>query len=159
MSVVSPPSTNTNAGNSGAGNTTSQLSALQWSTSSISLNTIQVSYLVPSIASGTQRGYSWFHSKSFRVMYLHTTGFPSNKGSANTSYPDSSGLYLRTIRYDYYSYVTLTAYPTYPYTFGYWAYGDGSGPTSSPLSTSTSVNLYSTDWTSTAYFHIWATFV
>ena len=159
MSVVAPPSTNENAGQSGAGNTTSELSALQWATSSISLNTIQVSYLVPAIASGTSLAYSWFQGKKFRVANLHTSGYQSGYGTANTSYPDASGLVNRTIRYDYYSYVTLTATDIYPHTFSYWAYGTNSAPTSASISNSRSVSIYSTDWTSTTYFHLWAVFV
>jgi hypothetical protein len=159
MSVVAPNSSNENVGASGAGASTTELSAIAWATSSISLNTLQSSRLVPAIASGTSLAFSWFQSKKFRVATLHTNGYPSGYGTANTSYPDASGMTNRSFRYDTYSYVTLTATDIYPHTFSYWAYGTNSAPTSASISNSRSVSIYSTDWTSTSYFHIWAVFV
>jgi hypothetical protein len=163
MSVVSPPSSNTNVGNAGAGGSTTQLSAIAWATSSISINGLQANKLYPAITSGTQRAFSWFHSKSFRVVNLRKNGWTSGKGFAALSYPfvgtaDPSPTADYSFRYDTYSYITLAATASYPYTFAYWAYGNASAPTSGSISGSNPVSIYSTDWTSTDYFYIWAVF-
>jgi len=164
MSVVSPPSSNTNVGNAGAGGSTTQISAIAWATSSISINNTQVNRLYPAISSGTQRPFSWFHSKSFRVIRLNYNGWQSGYGYTNMTYPFSSSstpypTQDLSYRYDTYSYITFQAYATYGYTFSYWAYGSSSAPTSGSISTSNPVSIYSGDWTSTDYFYIWAVFV
>jgi hypothetical protein len=163
MSVVSPPSSNTNVGNAGAGGSTSQLSALAWATSNISINNIQSTRLHPVIASGTQRPFSWFHGKSFRVIRLIYNGWQSGRGFAIVSYPISESVTPSptanySFRYDTWAYVTFTAVAVYGFTFSHWAFGTESAPTSSPISFANPVSIYTSDWTSTDYFRIWAVF-
>jgi hypothetical protein len=163
MSVVSPPSTNTNIGNAGAGGSTTQISAIAWATSSISINNTQVNRLYPAISSGTQRPFSWFHSKSFRVINLRQNGWQSGFGTARITYPISeqtspSPTANYSFRFDTYSYVTFQADAIYPRTFSHWAYGTVSAPTSGSISTSNPVSIFVGDWTSTDYFYICAVF-
>lgn len=163
MSVVSPPSSNTNVGNAGAGGSTTQLSALAWATSSVSINDLQSTKLYPAIASGTQRAFSWFHSKNFRVIYLRRNGYQSGFGYTQLSYPftattSPSPTENYSFRFDTYSYLTFLATATYPYTFQYWAYGSNAAPESGSISNSNPVSIYAGDWTSTTYFYIWAVF-
>ncbi len=163
MSVVSPPSSNTNIGNAGAGGSTTQISAIAWATSSISINNTQVNRLYPAIASGTQRAFSWFHGKSFRVINLRRAGYQSGTGFTQLSYPftattSPSPTENYSFRFDTYDYLTFLATATYPYTFNYWAYGSSAAPESGALSYSNPVSIYAGDWTSTSYFYIWAVF-
>lgn len=155
MSVVSPPSTNTNVGNAGAGGSVTQLSAIAWTTSNISINTIQSSRLVPTITSGTQRPFSWFHSKKFRVMHVRGVSGGGGGSTAGVTFPNTSSGQNYSYRYDTYSTVQLTCNPAYGYSFSYWAYGNASAPTSGSISGSNPVSIASTDWTTTDYFNIW----
>lgn len=166
MSVVSPPSTNTNVGNAGAGGSTTQISAIGWSNltgGSTSINNLQVNRLYPAIASGTQRAFSWFHGKSFRVINLRRAGYQSGTGFTQLSYPFTSTTSPSptegySFRFDTYDYVTFLATATYPYVFNYWAYGNSAAPESASISGSNPVSIYASDWTSTTYFYIWAVF-
>lgn len=155
MSVVSPPSTSTNVGNAGAGGSVTQLSAIAWSTSNISINTVQSSRLVPAITSGTQRPFSWFHSKKFRVMHVRGVSGGGGGSTAGVTFPNTSSGQNYSYRYDTYSTVQLTCNPAYGYYFSYWAYGTASAPTSGSISGSNPVSIASTDWTTTDYFNIW----
>jgi hypothetical protein len=163
MSVVSPPSSNTNIGNAGAGGSTTQISAIAWATSSISINNTQVNRLYPAISSGTQRPFSWFHNKKFRVIRLVYNGFPSGGGTTNMTYPFSSSTTPYptqdlSYRYDTYDYITVQAFANYPYTFSHWAYGTSSAPTSGSLSSTNPINLGVLDFTTTDFFYFWAVF-
>lgn len=166
MTVVSPPSTNTNVGNQGAGGSTTEISAIGWSNltgGSTSINNLQVNRLYPAITSGTQRAFSWFHGKSFRVINLRRAGYQSGRGYAELTYPFSattspSPTEGYSFRYDTYSYVTFLATATYPYTFDSWYLGTISAPTSQ-ITASNPVSIYVGDWPSTGYFYIWANFV
>ena len=138
MSVVSPPSSNTNVGNAGAGGSVTQLSPIAWATSNISMNTLQNTNLYPAITSGAQLNFSWFHGKSFRVMQI----FSNNVGAGYVqfSYPGGSNS-GRSFRYDTYSYVTIQAVALYPYVFSYWNIGGNI------IGGTTTINLYSGDYT------------
>lgn len=165
MTVVQPPSTNENVGNAGAGGSLTQLSALAWATSSISINNIQSSKLYPAITSGTQRAFSWFQSKNFRVINLRQAGYQSGRGYAAMSYPfisttSPSPTENYSFRYDTYSYITISATATYPYVFQDWWLGTISAPTLSTGITANPFNItdYPT-WAALDYFYIWAYFV
>jgi hypothetical protein len=144
MSVVSPPSSNENVGNAGAGGSTSQLSAIAWSTSSISMNSLQVNNLYPAISSGSSLSFSWFQGKSFRVLSISSNN--SGAGYVAFSYPGgaNSG---RSFRYDTYSYVQATGYAYYGYYLSYWQMGGGT------IITGTStITLYSGDYTAASNY-------
>lgn len=163
MSVVSPPSSNTNIGNAGAGGSTTQISAIAWATSNISINNTQVNRLYPAISSGTQRPFSWFHGKSFRVIRLVRNGWQSGWGNTEMTYPFSSTstpypTQDLSYRFDTYSYLTFSAVAVYPRVFSYWATGTASAPTSGAISFSNPVSIFVGDWTSTSFFYIWAVF-
>jgi uncharacterized delta-60 repeat protein len=155
MSVVAPPSSNTEIGNAGAGNSVTQLSAIAWATSNIDINTIQASRLFPTFSSGANREFAWFHSKKFRVMWVRGITNGGSGSSASITSPNSSSGQNYSYRYDTYSTIQLTCSPTYPATFSHWAYGTSTAPLPSSISTSNPVSIASTDWTGTEYFNIW----
>ena len=152
MSVVSIGSSNINVGNQGALAGTGQLSNLWGGTSSISLNNIWTAKLYDRRSGASNFGY--FSNKKFRVIRL--TSNDTGKGSASFTYPASAAGDADAHAWDYsiYSYVTLRGLAIYPYTFQYWVTISPSAGTI--LSYSSTVNIYSTDWTSNyivqAYF-------
>ena len=149
MSVVSPPSSNTNVGNAGAGGSVTQLSPIAWSTSNISMNTLQSSNLYPAITSTTSLSFSWFHSKSFRVMQISSNNVGA--GFVQFLYPGGSNS-GRSFRYDTYSYVTIQAVAYYPYVFSYWLIG------SNVIGGTTTINLFPGDYTAAANWNAVAYF-
>jgi uncharacterized delta-60 repeat protein len=155
MSVVTPPATNTEIGNSGAGASLTQLSAIAWAISNIDLDTIQTSRLVPAFSSGTTREFSWFQNKNFRVIRVRGVSNGGSGASASITFPNTSNGDTYSYRYDTYSTIQLTCSPAYGFTFSHWAYGSSSAPTSGAISNSNPVSIASTDWTSTSYFNIW----
>jgi hypothetical protein len=148
MSVVAPPSTNTNVGNAGAGGSVTQLSPIAWATSNISMNTLQSSNLYPAITSGTSLSFSWFHSKKFRVLQISSNNVAA--GTVAFSYPGGSNS-GRSFRYDTYSYVQITAYAIYPAVFVGWTIGD-------TFQGSTTLTLYDYSFTAAQYYNAVATF-
>ena len=149
MSVVAPPSTNTNVGNAGAGGSVTQLSPIAWATSNISMNTLQSSNLYPAITSGTSLSFSWFHSKKFRVLQISSNNVAA--GTVAFSYPGGSNS-GRSFRYDTYSYVQITAYAIYPAVFVEWTIGD------TIVSGQTTLTLFDTGYTAAQYYNAVATF-
>jgi uncharacterized delta-60 repeat protein len=155
MSVVTPPATNTEIGNGGAGASLTQLSAIAWATSNVDIDTIQASRLVPAFSSGTTREFSWFQNKNFRVIWVRGVSNGGSGASASITSPNTSSGQNYSYRYDTYSTIQLTCSPAYGYTFSHWAYGSASAPTLGSISNSNPVSIASTDWTSTSYFNIW----
>ena len=146
MSVVSIGSSNINMGNQGGLGGTGQLSNLWGGTSSVSLNDIWTAKVYSRKTGSSNFGY--FSSKKFRCIRLISNDYA--KGNVAFSYPvivTGSGASVGdNYAWDYsvYSYVTVAATAIYPYTFQYWA---ASTPAGGVLSYSSSVALYSTDWT------------
>jgi hypothetical protein len=144
MSVVSIGSSNINMGNQGQLAGTGQLSNLWSGTTNISLNTIWTTKLYD--RKSGQSNFGYFSNKKFRCIRLTSNDY--GKGTVSFTYPitlsGGSGSVGDNYAWDYsvYSYVTVTATATYPYTFQSW-----SDQNSNLLSYSTSVNLFSTDWT------------
>jgi hypothetical protein len=149
MSVVAPPSTNTNVGNSGAGGSVTQLSPIAWATSNISINTIQNTNLYPNITSGTQRSFSWFHGKKFRVLQISSNNVGA--GTVSFTYPGGSNS-GRSFRYDTYSYVQATAVAIYPAVFVEWQIGD------TFIGGVTTLTLYDYSYTGSIYYNAVAIF-
>lgn len=155
MSVVSFGASNINVGNQGGLGGTTQLSNLWGGTSNISFDTIWTGKV---FSRKTRPGnFGYFASKKFRTIQVYSNN--TAKGAATISYPtsisgDGSGINY-AFDYSVYSYVTLTAVPTYPYTFAYW---QTRTPTSgTTITSSTSVNITATDWT--GYLTVTAVFV
>ena len=144
MSVVSPPSSNENVGNAGQGGSVTQLSPIAWSTSSISMNSLQVNNLYPAISSGSSLSFSWFQGKSFRVLAIYSNN--TSAGYVAFSYP-GGGNSGRSFRYDTYSYVQCTGYAYYGYYLSYWQMGGGT-----IISGSTTLTLYVGDYTAAANY-------
>jgi hypothetical protein len=147
MSVVSIGSSNINMGNQGQLAGTGQLSNLWNGTTNISLNTIWTTKLYD--RKSGQSNFGYFSNKKFRCIRLISNDY--GKGTVRFTYPitlsGGGGSIGDNYAWDYsvYSYVTVNAVQTYPYTFQYWVTISPSAGTI--LSYSSSVNLYSTDWT------------
>lgn len=157
MSVVSPPSTNTRVGNSGAGGGADagqlyQLSNIAWATSNISINTLQSSRLVPAITSGTQRPFSWFHSKKFRTIVVYAG---TGASAASVTSPNSSSGQDYSYRYDTYSTVQLTCTPASGRTFLWWTNSNPGSGYGSNIADTNPLTLSSTDYTSDSFFNLW----
>jgi hypothetical protein len=147
MSVVSIGTSNINMGNQGQLAGTGQLSNLWSGTTNISLNTIWTAKLYA--RKSGQSNFGYFSNKKFRCIRLISNDY--GKGNVAFSYPaivlGAGGSTGDNYAWDYsvYSYVTVSATAVYPYTFQYWV---TISPTSGTiLSYSSSVNLFSTDWT------------
>ena len=147
MSVVSIGSSNINMGSQGGLAGTGQLSNLWGGTSNVSLNNIWTAKIYARKTGQSNFGY--FSSKKFRCIRLTSNDYA--KGNVAFSYPvivtGSGSSVGDNYAWDYsvYSYVTVAATATYPYTFQYWV---TVSPTSGTiLSYSSSVSLYNTDWT------------
>ena len=149
MSVVSPPSSNENVGNAGAGGSTSQLSPIAWTTSSISMNSLQVNNLYPAISSGASLSFSWFQGKSFRVLAIYSNNAAG--GYVAFSYP-GGGNSGRSFRYDTYSYVQCTGYAYYGYYLSYWNIGGAIITGTNTLTLYSSSYTAAANYTATAYF-------
>lgn len=126
---------------------TGQLSNLWGGTSNVSLNNIWTAKIYARKTGQSNFGY--FSSKKFRCIRLTSNDYA--KGNVAFSYPvivtGSGSSVGDNYAWDYsvYSYVTVAATATYPYTFQYWV---TVSPTSGTiLSYSSSVSLYNTDWT------------
>ena len=145
MSVVSIGTSNINMGNQGFEGGTGQLSNIFVGTSNNSLDNLWDNKRFPR-GSG-QSNFGWFYNKKFRCIRVYSNN--NSRGTVSITYPvtltgDGAGIDYG-FSYSDYAYVTVTATPTYPFTFSSW---QTRTPTSgSTLSTSASVQLYSTDWT------------
>jgi hypothetical protein len=156
MSVVSIGSSNINMGNQGRLSGTGQLSNLWQESTNVSLNSIWTAKLYDRKSGASNFGY--FSNKKFRCIRLMSNDY--GKGTVRFTYPVTVSGGSSTVGdgyawdYSVYSYVTVNAVPTYPYTFQYWITVSPSAGTI--LSYSSSVNLFNTDWTTNyivqAYF-------
>ena len=147
MSVVSIGSTNINVGSQGGNAGVAQLSNLWGGTTNTSLNNIWTAQLYPRKTGAANFGY--FSGKKFRVITLFSNntsfGTVDFNGPAGAGVPSGNGC-GSGYAWDYFvnTTVTIRATATYPHTFSGW-YTLASGGTL--LSTSSSVGLINTDWT------------
>lgn len=148
MSVVSIGSSNINIGNQGALAGTGQLSNLWEGTSNISLNNIWTAKVYARKTGESNFGY--FSSKKFRCIRLTSNNY--SRGTVSFTYPvtvnGGAGSVGDNYAWDYsvYGYITIVANQTYPFVFQRW---ESVSPTAgTTLSTSSTVSLYNTDFTS-----------
>lgn len=157
MSVVSFGANNVRFGNQGTFGGTTQLSNLWMGTTNVSLQTVYTARIYPrGPANGAN--LATFRSSKWRVIKLHSNDYA--KGNVAFSYPtlvlgagSTAGTNYAWSYLDY-SYITIAATAIYPYTFQRWETLNPTAGTS--ISTSSSVNLYSTDWT--GYYEVKAIF-
>jgi hypothetical protein len=157
MSVVAFTAYNIRFGNEGTFGGTSQLSNLWMGTTNVSLQTIYTTRIYPrGPANGAN--LSTFRSSKWRVIRLNSNDYA--KGNVSFTYPITVSSAGNPVGDNYtfsnldYSYVTVTATPTYPYTFQRWETLTPTAGTN--ISTSASVNLFFTDWT--GYYTVRAIF-
>lgn len=147
MSVVSIPTSNVNMGNQGYHAGTTQLSNLWMGTTNVSLNTIWTTKLQPRQVRPANFGF--IKNKKYLTIRLYSNDI--NKGTVSITYPISitaaQGVGIDyAFDYSTYSYVTISANQTYPYTFQRWETRTPL-PAGTNISTTAATNLYSTDWT------------
>ena len=158
MSVVSFTANNIRFGNQGTFGGTTQLSNLWMGTTNVSLQTIYTARIFPrGPANGAN--LATFRSSKFRVIRLHSNDYA--KGTVSFTYPTTVSGGSSSVGTNYawsyldYAYITITATPTYPFTFQRWETLNPA-PAGTSISTSSSVALYSTDWT--GYYEVRAVF-
>jgi hypothetical protein len=149
---------NIRMGNQGTFGGTSQMSNLWMGTTNVSLQTIYTARIYPRGAA-TGASFATFRSSTWRVIRLRSNDYA--KGNVAFSYPVltlGAGSYVGdNYAWSYldYSYVTIAATAVYPYTFQRWETLLPT-PAGTSLSTSSTVNLYNTDWT--GYYEVKAVF-
>jgi hypothetical protein len=127
-------------------------------TTNVSLQTIYTARIYPrGPANGAN--LATFRSSKFRVIRLHSNDYA--KGTVSFTYPITLSGGSSTVGTNYawsyldYSFITITANPTYPFTFQRWETLNPT-PAGTNIASTASVNLYSTDWT--GYYEVRAVF-
>ena len=158
MSVVAFTSSNIRFGNQGTFGGTTQLSNLWMGTTNVSLQSVYTTKIYPRGAANGAN-LATFRSSKWRVIRLISNDY--TKGNVAFSYPvlvlgagASAGTNYAWSYLDY-SYVTIAATAIYPYTFQRWETSNPA-PAGTNLSSSSTVALYSTDWT--GYYEVKAVF-
>ena len=158
MSVVSIGSNNVMMGNQGTFAGTAQMSNLWMGTTNNSLHTLATTKAYPRGAANNS-SFSRFRSSSWRVIRLHSNDY--TKGNVAFAYPvivlgaGSTAGDSYAWSYASYSYITISATAIYPYTFQRWETLSPL-PAGTSIAATSSVNLYSTDWT--GYYQVKAVF-
>ena len=147
MSVVSIPTSNVNMGNQGFHAGTTQLSNLWMGTTNVSLNTIWTTKLQPRQV--VPANFGFIKNKKYLTIRLYSND--TAKGTVSITYPitiaAAQGVGIDyAFDYSSYSYVTISANQTYPYTFQRWETRTPT-PAGTNISGTAATNLYSTDWT------------